>query len=1161
MNRSYCSLFNAALGAWVAVPETARARGKNKTSSRLACLLISALGSLLLSPSANAVSLNWNSNNAEWSVAGNWDLAQLPTDFDYAFIANNRTALISDGYSADVNNISVGFSTFGALNITNGSLIADNAFRIGSLDGATVIVDGSNASIQTYHLFIGGSGTMDQATSGTLTVRNGASVTSANVNVTNDTLNTGVLNIEGVAGSRGLLITRNIVEGYYGQGAGTVNFDGGILRLSTAQNNLFENFESGDIIFKAGGGFIDTNGFNATTSVGLQGVGGLTKQGAGTLTLSGTNTYSGGTTIDGGTISISANNNLGTGVLTLDGGTLQTTSSFTSSRATTLAAGGGTFNTNAGTTLTQSGQISGSGTLTKTGTGTLLLNASNNNYTGGTVVSQGTLIANNFAITDIGNVTNNATLELSVDSSSTTINYHDSISGTGGLVKSGAGSVVLLGNNSYSGGTTISAGILALLGTDGSLTGNVINNAGFVISRSNAYTFSGDISGTGTFTKSGSATTTLTGNNTYSGNTTITSGTLQVGTGGTTGSLGTGNTINNSTLTFNRSDDSSYAGVISGTGTVTKQGAGTLNLSGANTYSGGTTVSAGTLQGNSTSLQGNILNNAVVNFDQTADGVYAGVMSGTGGFIKSGAGRLTLSAANTYIGNTTINDGTLAVNGSLMGDVQVNNGGRLQGTGSVGSVTLASGGVYAPGNSIGTQVVNGDLAFNGGSIYQVETDPTGAGSDLIQVNGVATLAGQVQHIGENGTYRPLSTYTILSATGGFAGTTFAGATSDYAFLTPTLTYDLNNVYLALLRNDLAVAGFGQSKNQIATASALDSLPTGGALQSVILGLKTSEVPGTLNALSGELYASASGAVLQNGQEFSHSLLQRSGNQLDESKRTALPLWIETEGATRRNEGNGNSAEAIQRGSSVAVGGELAMPNDWILGGALRYGDHRLSVDGRSSHADIDSYSFGLYGRRTLPLDAGVLRMTLGGIYGIHSIDTERDIDTAGMRQSLSADYDATSQQVFAELGYAMNMGANIQLEPYASLSWSQVASDSFTEKGGNAALHGDSQNEDMTATTLGLRSQVLLNNGQFQLDAGLGWQHNYSDVNPQASLNFLGSSAFTVEGASISRDTALVDLGASYRIAPGVTIRAGYTGQFGDNLSSNGGNLTLNWEI
>ena len=81
-----------------------------------------------------------------------------------------------------------------------------------------------------------------------------------------------------------------------------------------------------------------------------------------------------------------------------------------------------------------------------------------------------------------------------------------------------------------------------------------------------------DISGTGTLTKTGTGTTTLTGTNTYSGTTTISAGTLQVGNGGTTGSLGTGNVTNNAALVVNRSGAVIVGGVISGTGTLTQAG-------------------------------------------------------------------------------------------------------------------------------------------------------------------------------------------------------------------------------------------------------------------------------------------------------------------------------------------------------------------------------------------------------------------------------------------------------------------------------------------------------------------------------------------------------------------------------------------------------------
>ena len=85
---------------------------------------------------------------------------------------------------------------------------------------------------------------------------------------------------------------------------------------------------------------------------------------------------------------------------------------------------------------------------------------------------------------------------------------------------------------------------------------------------------------------------TLSGANSYSGGTTISDGTLQVGNGGTTGSIA-GNIVNNAALIFNRSDNLTYANVISGTGTLEQAGAGILTLTGANTYSGSTTIVTG----------------------------------------------------------------------------------------------------------------------------------------------------------------------------------------------------------------------------------------------------------------------------------------------------------------------------------------------------------------------------------------------------------------------------------------------------------------------------------------------------------------------------------------------------------------------------------------
>jgi autotransporter-associated beta strand protein len=126
-------------------------------------------------------------------------------------------------------------------------------------------------------------------------------------------------------------------------------------------------------------------------------------------------------------------------------------------------------------------------------------------------------------------------------------------------------------------------------------TGAVSNSGTLQINRSDAFSLSQAISGTGALAKLGAGTLTLTGGNTYSGTTTISAGTLEVGSGGTAGRLGTGAVSNSGTLQINRSDNLTLANAIGGTGALVKSGSNTLTLTGALTYSGNSTISGGTL--------------------------------------------------------------------------------------------------------------------------------------------------------------------------------------------------------------------------------------------------------------------------------------------------------------------------------------------------------------------------------------------------------------------------------------------------------------------------------------------------------------------------------------------------------------------------------------
>ncbi|MEM1159024.1 MAG: autotransporter-associated beta strand repeat-containing protein [Verrucomicrobiota bacterium] len=246
------------------------------------------------------------------------------------------------------------------------------------------------------------------------------------------------------------------------------------------------------------------------------------------------------------------------------------------------------------------------------------------------------------------------------------------ISGSNGVTKSGAGTVILTGDNIYSGGTTINAGTLQVGngGTTGGISGDVTNNGTLTFNRLDNVSFSNAISGTGEVTKEGAGTLTFSGENTYSGFTLINDGIMRVGNSlvlqnstvrllvddgldlnglnATLGSLSGGGDLDlgDTTLTVgNNSENTTHSGVISGTGNVIKTGTGILTFDGANTYTGTTTVNAGQL------LIDNDNNNALANSAVTVnagatlrlrstnnnDIVSLGSLAGAGTFLTNGA--------------------------------------------------------------------------------------------------------------------------------------------------------------------------------------------------------------------------------------------------------------------------------------------------------------------------------------------------------------------------------------------------------------------------------------------------------------------------------------------------------------------------------------------
>ena len=520
-----------------------------------------------------------------------------------------------------------------------------------------------------------------------------------------------------------------------------------------------------------------------------------------------------------------------------------------------------------GASATISGNITGGGLLTINGPGTLTLTGVNT-YSGSTTVTSGILSGNTTSLQ--GFIFNNSTVvfDQAVDGT-----YANVMAGTGVLEKTGAGKLILAGANAYSGGTTVSAGILE--GNATSLQGNITNNSSVIFNQVADGTYSDSISGTGTMEKTGAGKLTLSGANSYSGGTTITTGILE----GDTTSL-QGDIINNTALIFNQTGaDGVYLGVISGTGSLEKIGASKLSLGGENTYAGGTTVTEGTLEGLTSSLQGDITNNAALIFFQFEGGEYADVISGTGTLEKTGTQELILSNAHTYTGTTTVTSGNLVLNGSIgPGLTTVANGATISGTGTV-TGDLNNSGVIAPGNSVGTLNITGNYDHDTTATYTVEISP--AAADKINVTGNANIQGGVVNsviVDSIQGFTP-KTYTILQAaavTGTFDTINTPG---DTAVLSWGLDYLADRVNLELSRNNYVT--LAATRNQRAVAAALENIRIGatGDLATVLSALDNLDLGPFRTALDDigpRAYSATSRISLNTAKLFNGGIVGRMG---------------------------------------------------------------------------------------------------------------------------------------------------------------------------------------------------------------------------------------------------------------------------------------------
>lgn len=536
---------------------------------------------------------------------------------------------------------------------------------------------------------------------------------------------------------------------------------------------------------------------------------------------------------------------------------------------------------------------------------------------------------------------------------------------------------------------------------------------------------------------------------------------------------------------------------------------------------------------------------------------HAGVLTGQAAFEKTGAGRLSLDqGALGYTGAAVVKEGTLAVNDLFGGTVQVGAGARLEGTGSIASVWVREGGTLAPGASIGVLRIPGDLRFDAGSTLSVEVAPDGRHDTLI-VGGQATLAGDVQALAEAGDWQPATHYKFLTASGGLGGTRFDGVNSNFAFLTPSLSYDETSVTLTLARNDTALSAPAASPQAAAVADAVAADAPGSdpgvkdlpRLYDAIVVLDRDSAGQAYDDLTGVWPASVRVSLLEDSRFVREAVLD-SANRPDDRIRHAMNASTVAQNVQTQTSGFwATGYESRGRASAVkgapgymrslrglTVGSRHLFNRVLTLGGfvglqhrhvAQRQVEHGASTSLRSVHVGADA-----------EWQAESFRVHTGVAAEWHDVQNRRFVSLGRAGDALRSAYRSRVLQWFG----AVVMGP-------LDLRWAMLhqRSPAHTESGGQSALRYAAVSEVAAYASLGLNAMKSFRTalGKGMVHAELAWRYGWGQRGLTSDYTFRDSKAATVlqaRGQGVTAHALRARVTVSTQLGRQGQLQVGYSG-------------------
>ena len=669
-----------------------------------------------------------------------------------------------------------------------------------------------------------------------------------------------------------------------------------------------------------------------------------------------------------------------------------------------------------------------------------------------------------------------------------------------------------------------------------------------------AYFLGNDIVGSGRLVVDLSESLSIFSTNTYSGRTIMNSGTV-IAESTTALSPFSAFTVNaNSTLDLNGFNNT--IGSLSGNGTVLNNGGGIATLTVGNDNTN--TTFGGVIKDGSSVLQ----------------------------LTKSGTGTLTLTGMNSYTGTTTVNNGSLIVDGSINSlNTVINAGGLIGGHGTIGG-SLVNNGIIGQNNSPETLTIANNFTQNPGGTLRIGVAGIAPGQhDLLAVNGHAAVAGTLQFISLGGfALQPGDQITFLTAKNGISGSfnnTQNGLVSTGTIVQAQVTSLPDSVVLEGTQGSFAnTPGVAITPNENSVAKALDSAvgdPRAAALFAFLNSQPLANLPNDLaliaptqitsinatavsvakvqianvamrlaNVHAGSTGFSSAGLSINGGAaSFGEGFAGVSGPEGKGGAAVFAPTPDNRWGVFLTGLGEFSSVDSTPNalGYDVNTGGftmgvDYRLTPNFALGLTAGYAHTSVGLDG-GGNIDVNGGKLGAYATlfgNGLYLDTAVT----GGPSGYHTRRTALQGTASG--STGGADFN-----VLVATGYDWKHG-NLSIGPTATFQYSYVGLRTFTETGSLAPLTFPNQNTQSELTAFGGKATYEWKIGQITVlpQISTAWQHEYGATAYSVIASFANGAgnSFSVEGPPIGRDSILVGAGASVILSDRVSTYLYYDGEF-----------------